>query len=220
MGGIDETETELRDLISIKNFFGAQDLLERSGVNENCREALLHVSDLFGQSEILIEAKKYAYNAVSMEAIERLERLYDVLCSYGVEKYIAFDLGMVSKYNYYTGIIFKAFTYGVGDAIVKGGRYDRLLEKFGKESPAIGFMIVVDSLTTALKSAGKAANDASENTVLLYREGELKEAITKANELRLEGTCVSMIPYKPEQKKDILTFIRESKQTPCVLGEV
>lgn len=216
--GLDEeTEMELRDLISIKNFFGAQDLLERSGVNENCKEALLHVSDLFGQSEILTEAKKFAYNAVSMQAIERLENLYDVLCAYGVEKYVAFDLGMVSKYNYYTGIIFKAYTYGVGDAIVKGGRYDKLLEKFGKTAPAIGFMIVIDDLTTALKAAGKSADDHANRVVILYKEEELKEVIAKANALRSEGNYVSMIPYRPEQKDEILKFIEDAGQTACIL---
>lgn len=216
--GLDEeTEMELRDLISIKNFFGAQDLLERSGVNENCKEALLHVSDLFGQSEILTEAKKFAYNAVSMQAIERLENLYDVLCAYGVEKYVAFDLGMVSKYNYYTGIIFKAYTYGVGDAIVKGGRYDKLLEKFGKTAPAIGFMIVIDDLTTALKAVGKSADDHANRVVILYKEEELKEVIAKANALRREGNYVSMIPYRPEQKDEILKFIEDAGQTACIL---
>ena len=216
--GLDEeTEMELRDLISIKNFFGAQDLLERSGVNENCKEALLHVSDLFGQSEILTEAKKFAYNAVSMQAIERLENLYDVLCAYGVEKYVAFDLGMVSKYNYYTGIIFKAYTYGVGDAIVKGGRYDKLLEKFGKTAPAIGFMIVIDDLTTALKAVGKSADDHANRVVILYKEEELKEVIAKANALRSEGNYVSMIPYRPEQKDEILKFIEDAGQTACIL---
>ena len=47
-------------------------------------------------------------------------------------------------------MIFKIYTFGVGDAIVKGGRYDTLLVQFGKESPAIGFMIVVDDLLLAL----------------------------------------------------------------------
>lgn len=67
------------------------------------------------------------------------ETLYEVLKAYGVSEYVSFDLGMLSKYRYYTGVIFKAYTYGVGDAIVKGGRYDRLLQQFGKEAPAIGF---------------------------------------------------------------------------------
>ena len=42
---------------------------------------------------------------------------------------------MVSKYNYYTGVIFNAYTYQAGSAIAKGGRYDNLLEKFGPQSP-------------------------------------------------------------------------------------
>ena len=75
-----------------------------------------------------------------------LKKLYEVLKAYGVEKYISFDLGMLSKYHYYTGVIFKAFSYGVGDAIVKGGRYDKLLGCFGKSAPAIGFAVVIDDL--------------------------------------------------------------------------
>ena len=124
---------------------------------------------------------------------------------------------MVSKYNYYTGIIFKAYTYGVGDAIVKGGRYDKLLEKFGKTAPAIGFMIVIDDLTTALKAAGKSADDHANRVVILYKEEELKEVIAKANALRSEGNYVSMIPYRPEQKDEILKFIEDAGQTACIL---
>ena len=89
-------------------------------------------------------------NERSLQAVERLEELYRVLCEYGVERYVSFDLGLLSKYHYYTGVIFKAYTYGVGDAVAKGGRYDNLLKYFGKEAPAIGFVIVVDDLLEAL----------------------------------------------------------------------
>ena len=85
-------------------------------------------------------------NERSLQAVERLEELYRVLCEYGVERYVSFDLGLLSKYHYYTGVIFKAYTYGVGDAVAKGGRYDNLLKYFGKEAPATGFVIVVDDL--------------------------------------------------------------------------
>ena len=217
--GLDEdTEMELRDYISIKNFFGAQDLLLKSGVNENCMEALLHVNDLFGQAEILTEAKKYAYNEVSMRAVERLESLYEVLCAYGVEKYVSFDLGMVSKYNYYTGIIFKAYTYGVGDAIVKGGRYDKLLERFGKPAPAVGFMVVIDDLMTALKAAGQQSG-AHLGTVLLYEKENLIEAIRKSDELRAQGMPVSMMLYTSDQKEAAVAFVLSTHQTPYILEE-
>lgn len=70
--------------------------------------------------------------SVPWQADERLEALYEVLKKYGTEKYVSFDLGLLNQYNYYTGVIFKGYTYGVGDAIVTGGRYDKLLSYFGK----------------------------------------------------------------------------------------
>lgn len=44
---------------------------------------------------------------------------------------------MLSKYNYYTGIIFHAYSYGYGEPIAKGGRYDNLLSHFGRELPRL-----------------------------------------------------------------------------------
>ena len=117
--GLDEeTELELREFISGKNYFGAEDLLREKRVPGEYREALLQVTDLFGAYEALEQAKLLVHNERSLNAVKRLEALYQVLCCYGAEKYVSFDLGMLSKYNYYTGVIFKAYTYGVGDAIV------------------------------------------------------------------------------------------------------
>ena len=50
-----------------------------------------------------------------------------------MKNYVFFDLGLLSKFHYYTGIIFQAYTYGTGEPIVKGGRYDALLQHFGKK---------------------------------------------------------------------------------------
>lgn len=81
---------------------------------------------------------------------KRLRDVYDILKLYGKEQYVSFDLGMLNKHNYYTGIIFKGYTYGTGDAVLKGGRYDNLIEQFGKKAPSVGFAIVLDELMMAL----------------------------------------------------------------------
>ena len=46
---------------------------------------------------------------------------------------------MLSKYQYYTGIIFQAYTYGTGEPMIKGGRYNGLMKHFGKPAASIGF---------------------------------------------------------------------------------
>ena len=48
-----------------------------------------------------------------------MKKLYDVLKFYGVEKYVSFDLGMVNRLNYYTGIIFRGYTHW--SMVITGG---------------------------------------------------------------------------------------------------
>lgn len=193
--GLDEeTELELREFISGKNYFGAEELLDRIHAPAKDKEALLKVGDLFGTVEILKDAKRVVTNARSKAAIERLDKLYQVLCFYRVEKYVSFDLGMLSKYNYYTGIIFKGYTYGVGDAIVKGGRYDNLLAHFGKEAPAIGFVIVVDDLLSAMSRQGAAIAGMETCTNLYYTEKDFAEKLKEARRMRSDGRHVALLP--------------------------
>lgn len=190
----EELELELREYISGKNFFGAQELLESVQMEQKDRDALLKVSELFGTADILKEAKETASNKRSKDAVERLEKVYQVLCDYGVEKYVSFDLGMLSKYNYYTGIIFKGYTYGVGDAIVKGGRYDNLLSQFGKDAPAIGFMIVVDDLLSAMSRQGVMISGMEQCEKLYYTEDTFMEQLKTAKRMRAEGKHVELLP--------------------------
>ncbi len=133
-------------------------------------------------------------NERSLQAVERLEELYQVLCEYGVEKYISFDLGLLSKYNYYTGVVFKAYTYGVGDAVAKGGRYDHLLEHFGKSAPAIGFVLVVDDLLEALSRQKRKPEAEPDGVLIAYEDGCFHEALDKARQLRGEGRAVELMP--------------------------
>ncbi len=47
-----------------------------------------------------------------MKAIRRLEKIYAILSVYKMEQYITFDLSMSGIYGYYTGIIFRGYTFG------------------------------------------------------------------------------------------------------------
>ena len=101
------------------------------------------------------KAKGLTRNPAAREALDRLATIYEIVKDYGYEKYVFFDLGLLSKFHYYTGIIFQAYTYGTGEPIVKGGRYDALLQHFGKKAPAIGFCTVMESLMKCTGSARK-----------------------------------------------------------------
>lgn len=190
----EEEENVVRDYISNKNFFAAKEFLESRGKEDQVINTIMAIEDLFGSVECLERARELSSHPLCTKAIERLQGLYEVLTVYGAQKYVSFDLGMLSSYHYYTGIIFKVYTYGIGDVIVKGGRYDRLLPYFGKNSPAIGFVIVIDDLMQAL-SRQKITVELDPEPVTLYYDLECyNEALEEASRLRSEGTVAVLVP--------------------------
>lgn len=192
--GLDvETEEQLREYISGKNYFAAEELLQQREVPEPFHSTLLKAADLFGSIDSLKTARESVHNSRSLAAIQRLESIYEILKLYGVEEYVSFDLGMLSKYHYYTGIIFKAFTYGVGAPIVKGGRYDTLLGQFGKDAPAIGFAMVTDDVLEAVQYQKAPLPQGVEKKVLTYTEEDYAEKLQEARESRRQGIPTLLI---------------------------
>lgn len=196
--GFSEEETEqLKELIEKKNVFGVEELVEEKQLSDNTKELLLKITDMYGDIETISNAKALTNNICAVKAIERLEELYAILENYGVSDYVTFDLGLLSKYNYYTGIIFKAYTYGTGEAIVKGGRYDNLMKQFGKEAPAIGLAIVVDQLMAAVGKQENTEWDEKESCLVLYENVCRKKAIEYGKKCRLEGKDIQLAHKDP-----------------------
>ena len=149
-----EAEESLRRLIADKNRFAAEELLAEYELAGELREAFLEMTTLSGTTEVIEQARALTKNEEALRALARLEAIYEGLKEKGCERYITFDLSMLSKYNYYTGIVFRAYSYGYGEPVAKGGRYDTLLSHFGRQLPAVGFAIVIDQLQRALRNDG------------------------------------------------------------------
>ncbi len=208
----EETELALRENVSGKNIFGVEDILNEQSIAEEYREAFLRITELFGSVEVLHKAEELASNERSLKAVERLKQLYGLLTVYGVQQYISFDFGMLSKYHYYTGVTFRAYTYGVGDAIVKGGRYDNLLKTFGKDAPAVGFVVVLDDLMTALASQRIALSVEEKHAVVVYEKAAFAEALARANELRGDGVCVEMMQKNAGKTREEYRKLAEKRK--------
>lgn len=209
--GIDEeTELMLRSQISGKNIFAVDETVKELNLPEEYKVQLRMAAGLFGGIEVLDKAEKHVKNPRSREAISRLRELYSLLTAYGVEKYISFDLGMLSKYNYYTGIIFRAYTYGIGEAVAKGGRYDSLIEKFGKKSAAIGFVITLDTLVNALSRQHIDFSLSVKSAILVYEEKSLEKAISFAQDIRSKGGRIELVPSNgTDNFNDYIAFGKE-----------
>ena len=160
--GIDPSdEMRLRELVSVRNYHKAEEMLYTLGIDSKFTDLMVHISDDFTTKDSLYELREKIENKTCFDALDRLIKIIDILEKEKKDKYISIDLGLLNKYNYYTGVLFRAYTFGFGDAVIKGGRYDNLVQEFGKKTPAIGFGISLDELMIALceqessKCAGK-----------------------------------------------------------------
>jgi len=189
-----EIEELLREYISGKNYFAAENLLKGEKIEESYVSAILKAADMFGGIDSLMEFRDAVHNEKSLTAIERLVKIYEVLKLYGVDSYVSFDLGMLSQYHYYTGIIFKAYTYGIGDAIVKGGRYNHLLKHFGKDAPAIGFVIVIDDMQEALNRQKVTIPLTNTKQIITYNLNNYAQKLAECIEYRKQGIAAELVP--------------------------
>lgn len=180
----EEMEEKLRELIENKNYFGVEELVIEQPMPQELKEAFLKLPELFGSLEAIQAAREFTKNPRALKAIDRLEEVNRILEYYDLSEYVSYDLGMLSQYQYYTGIIFKAYTYGTGDYIVNGGRYDKLLEQFGKDAPAVGFGISVDDLMVALSRQKIETPVRVVNTMILFEPESREQAIRLAGHFR------------------------------------
>lgn len=197
-----EQEVMVRDYIFNKNFLAAKEYLYAQNIPEDDIAVIMKIEDLFGRIDVLEEAAKISDHPLCKKALKRFRQLYDILCAYEVEQYISFDLSMLSSYHYYTGIIFKVYTFGVGDVIVKGGRYDKLLPYFGKNSPAIGFVIMIDDLLQALRRQKISITSKNSPKVIVYDKDYFKEALQLAKQYRSQGIAVPLLLWDKSKGKE------------------
>ena len=189
----DSEKAELRKLIICKNMFGVEQMIEEKNITGDLKELFLKLPELFGNLENLSYARTLTKNEKALHAINRLEKLYSILKTYELNSYVTFDLGMLSEYNYNTGIIYKAYTYGTGEPIAKGGRYGGLTEQFGKRAPAIGLAIEVDQVMNALSRQKIDVLKEAPVNVILYKSDYRRVAIDLAKHYRNNQTKIELL---------------------------
>jgi ATP phosphoribosyltransferase regulatory subunit len=201
--GMDEdTIAQIRTLLGAQNRFGAQEVIDRLNLRGDLRKAFAELPELFGDTAVLKEALKLTRNETAKAAVERLQKIYEILRMHGCADYVTFDLGMVTEYSYYTGIIFQAYTYGSGDALIKGGRYNRLIEHFGKKAAAVGFATEIDPLLSAIERQRIQLPVGDIKTMVLYPVSMESLAIRFAQDQRARGLDVACVRFDPSKVLD------------------
>jgi len=87
------------------------------------------------------------------KSFNNLETVYEILKELEISRYFIIDLGILRDFDYYTGLIFEAYSSNINSILGSGGRYDKLIRKFGLDVPATGFALDIDILHKSMKES-------------------------------------------------------------------
>ena len=174
--GVDAAAAEsIRRLIENKSFAALGDALSPYG-DRPAAGALRAMPQLFGGMEVLDRVEALTGNVRVLGAVSYLRRLYRALDEAGYGDRIMIDLGLVHEMDYYTGVMFRGYIGGAGAAILAGGRYNALCAKFGRDMPAGGFGIDVESVAESLQGAAGTETGIRRDTVrIALTKGRLEK---------------------------------------------
>lgn len=204
--GLGEEQTsQLLTSLSNKNFFGVEAIFKPLQLEPHLNALFGLLGNFQANENGLAAARSHAANYPRIKrVVDYLFELHELLKVYDITDYVSFDLGSVSDYRYYTGIIFTGYTLGSGAPVLRGGRYDRLLSCFGKEAAAIGFAVIIDRLMDTLLRQGVDIPLRRETILLVYEPSRCAQAIREAKRLRGQGSSVALAPIPDGAEADAL----------------
>lgn len=110
-----------------------------------------------GGREAIDEARELVAPLGCADGLDDLARTFDLLSREGLEDILMVDFSVMSSFDYYTGIVFAAYSPYLGSALGSGGRYDHMMGVYGADRPAAGFAFFLEQAM----AASVAENDLS-----------------------------------------------------------
>ncbi len=179
-------------------------------VEEPWRRVLEKLPALYGDVSVLDRARLLLEGKDELLMhLDYLKTLHSMVETYGLAHRMVIDLSEIRGFQYHTGMVFEIFTEGMGKGLGGGGRYDRLLERFGKREPATGFGMNVDAILKALEQGGAPWPSFQTDYLLVDFSREKKAALELAKRLRELGWKVA----RDIIKRDLSGSLEYAKKT-------
>jgi ATP phosphoribosyltransferase regulatory subunit len=174
--GIPDTVRKgLCDAAARKDIARMGSILAAAKADKSMAKALLCVPGLFGRQEILDSAARLAPRTEDCRRpLNQLRAVWDRITQAGLGEHLLVEMGEVRRLDYYTGLVFDIYADGLRAEVGGGGRYDRLIGRFGREVPSTGFAFDVDGLLELrARQAGKTSTSKMSDNGRRARKGRV-----------------------------------------------
>lgn len=207
-----EAIAELQRHVEEKNALAIELLLRAEGVDERAAKQIQALPMLFGGEEVLDAAEKMSNHPKCVRAIQNIKQVYGLLQACGLQDHISIDLGMVHSLSYYTGVVFRGIVGSFGRPLLTGGRYDTLLEDFGRPMPATGFGLGIENLMQALQKQGAQGCSQGLDVLYVVQSARFGYGLARAQALREQGLRVELCFFTSEAEIKAHAQRRGAKQ--------
>ena len=186
--------------ISRKNAHDLKRLCEEFSVDEKDYQKLLVFINSYGNRKNVLEKLKEICKTNAKESFDELCEISKMIDESAYSDKIIFDFSVVNDMNYYNSIAFKGFLDGICDGVLAGGRYDKLMNKMGRKSGAVGFAVYID----LLEQLQKTKKDYDVEVLLIYNDcddkmkvkNEIKKYIEVGKTVSAQKQVTDNIRYK------------------------
>ena len=213
-----EERQRVRSAIRRKDALELELMLEKLPASDALKGALLALPSLYGGKEILEKAAGLALNARSQEALVNLTQVMEILDVYGLSDRVIIDLGEADAFDYHTGMIFGAFSKGLGYQLSGGGRYDDLIGSFGYPCPAIGFAFELEKVLFAMEAEGIVPKASGPDFLIIDFNQDKRRALQIARLLRGKGYSVARDIIQRDAEESLHYAEAEGIRWAVVLG--
>ncbi|MBH0206944.1 MAG: ATP phosphoribosyltransferase regulatory subunit [Nitrospira sp.] len=167
-----------------------EEIILQERVAKRSARRILDALELCGTADILMKGRALAKGEPSLlQALDRLARIYGILCASGFKDLLLLDLGEFRGFDYYDGVVFDVFSEGIEVELGGGGRYNHLIGRFGRDLPSTGFGLNVDRLFRSLNLSG-AMKPLESPILVIGPTNRSYELISISQELRQAGLRV------------------------------
>ena len=145
LGVPDAARAKLLEKLREKNAHELRAAAGAAGLADAAADILCSVLSLCGSyADTLAKAAALCRNDAMRAAVAELEALAVPLEKAGGA--IRLDMTLAGEMEYYNGLVFQGYLKALPRPLLKGGRYDLLMQKFTPGAGAIGFAIYLDEL--------------------------------------------------------------------------
>ena len=190
-GGSDEWKDAVRAAFHNSDFVAVDHLAADPNLNVGYGPAIRQLNRIRGGIDAIQECRELVSALGCDDGLDELQAVYELVDANEGAGRLLVDFSIISSFDYYTGIVFKAYAPQVGQSIGSGGRYDTTLEAFGRKEPAAGFAMGLERVMQALEAQGAQPPSVKPDAIVVPKKGEeLSQVFARAAALRKEGKRV------------------------------